>query len=709
MNSLLILHPVLDGMAIPYHDFSVCPFWVQIHGLPIGKMNRSNAEIIGRRFQKLLAIETNPYGIMLDRSFLRVRVEINLNLPLPQGHDNRSCRLAPRNNSFDSGYDPNIRASTVQRSHIPIEVIRQEVDEEEKRVTELLGRRAAVRNHNGGARDPNPSGAREDTSISTQIPMEIVGVRLVALHTLGDVVVKDSHAPPPYDAKKSKLLCLCGPDPNPALSNPISKSPAKRVPKPNPSRIRKNPRMEGLSSTTVSLEESNSCLFDVPMQMLDFEPSLVPGNLATELKWNGRALGDIVLKNHPSIVFLMETKNNKVFLETIRRSLGFDSSNYIDPIGLFGGLALWWKNEVEINIETSIKNIVHTVISEKSTSHDWAGSFIYGSPNREGRDQAWEELTHIGRFESLPWLCIGDFNEVLSTSDKMGGSILSPRRLSSFHEMLTTCGLVDLGFKGPRFTWRNNRLGGDLIMERLYMAFANDKWRELYDQATVFVEAAIGSDHNLLILNTSFPLKKVRKPFRFKSFWTTEESCKLIICESWDAIYEGSGLAKVCKKLKGCKEKLKKIIKSKLEDLWQKDAMYWHQRSRIKWLQMGDKNSRFFHLSTIHGRQRNQLVKLKDETGIWKMEEIDISGIIRTHFQGLYSPPPLRDFGDILSLITPLVTPNINASLIKPISNEEIRLATFQMRPLKALVLTGFLAYFFKSIGIVWEVTSLRL
>ncbi|KAG5553067.1 hypothetical protein RHGRI_011057 [Rhododendron griersonianum] len=379
-----------------------------------------------------------------------------------------------------------------------------------------------------------------------------------------------------------------------------------------------------------------------------------------------QALGDIVRKNRPSIFFLMETKNNKVLQETIRRRLGFDFSNYVDLIGLSGGLALWWKNEVEIDIEASTKNIVHTVISEKAFSHVWAASFIYGSPSREGRDQVWEEIKCIGCSESLPWLCIGDFNEVLSTSDKVGGSIPNPRRLSSFHEMLTTCGLVDLGFKGPRFTWRNNRLGRDLIMERLDMAFANDKWRELYDQAIVLVEAAIGSDHNPLILNTSFPLKKVRKPFRFESFWTTEESCKLVITKAWEAFYEGSGLSKVCKKLRGCKEKLnvwhqqnfgdfrlqiatlkdrlvhiqeqqvfgfnpvcmaeEKIIKSKLEDLWQKDAMYWHQRSRIKWLQMGDKNSRFFYLSTIHRRQRNQIVKLKDAAGNWKMEETDISG-----------------------------------------------------------------------------------
>ncbi|KAF7151013.1 hypothetical protein RHSIM_Rhsim02G0019200 [Rhododendron simsii] len=37
-----------------------------------------------------------------------------------------------------------------------------------------------------------------------------------------------------------------------------------------------------------------------------------------------------------------------------------------------------------------------------------------------------------------------------------------------------------------------------------------------------FVEAAVGSDHNPLILNTAFPMGKVGKPF--KSFWTTDAS-----------------------------------------------------------------------------------------------------------------------------------------------------------------------------------------
>ncbi|KAG5556728.1 hypothetical protein RHGRI_007109 [Rhododendron griersonianum] len=281
-------------------------------------------------------------------------------------------------------------------------------------------------------------------------------------------------------------------------------------------------------------------------------------------------------KNRPSIVFLMETKNNKAFLETVHRRLGFDASTYVDPVGLAGGLALWWKNEVSIDVEISTKNIVHTVVTDKVNSSIWASSFVYGCPSRDGRDQLWEELRCIGQSEMLPWLCMGDFNEVLSIGDKVGGNLPSQRRLSSFHEMLNACGLVDLGFKGPKYTWRNNRTDGGFIMERIDMAFANSKWRELHDKALVLVEAAIGSDHNPLILNTSFPLNKVVKPFCFESFWTTEEDCKSIITEAWLQDQLVDVQKKIEQEYKAELVEIEKGLLCKLEDLWQKDALFWH-------------------------------------------------------------------------------------------------------------------------------------
>ena len=52
---------------------------------------------------------------------------------------------------------------------------------------------------------------------------------------------------------------------------------------------------------------------------------------------------------------------------------------------------------------------------------------------------------------------VGDFNELLSCHDKLGGNSLNPRRVQLFKDCLDSCGMLDLGFNGPRFMWVNKR------------------------------------------------------------------------------------------------------------------------------------------------------------------------------------------------------------------------------------------------------------
>ncbi|KAH7859929.1 hypothetical protein Vadar_007196 [Vaccinium darrowii] len=378
-----------------------------------------------------------------------------------------------------------------------------------------------------------------------------------------------------------------------------------------------------------------------------------------------QALGDLVRKNRPSIVFLMETKNNKVKVETIRRSLKFDFGFYVDPEGTSGGLALWWNGDVDLEVESASKNLIHSIVKDNSSSSCWATTFVYGSPLHSGRDMVWEDMKEIARHENLPWLAIGDFNEVLSLEDKLGGNCPSQRRLASFHDMLNYCGLVDLDFKGPKFTWRNNRTGSDCIMERIDMAFANSRWRELFDQALVLVDIAVGSDHNPLFLNTQTPLNIVGKPFKFESLWTTEVECRDIIQNVWESNWEGPRMVKFCKKLRGCKVKLKEWHRAKFGDLRFQIAV-----TKDKLLEVQKQLDEGFN-SDLR-RQRNQIVRLKDVDGSWKSDPKELGGIIKDHFQSLFAAPVDRNFDDILSLIDSVITPEMNASLTRPILREEV-------------------------------------
>ena len=54
---------------------------------------------------------------------------------------------------------------------------------------------------------------------------------------------------------------------------------------------------------------------------------------------------------------------------------------------------------------------------------------------------------------SLPWLVIGDFNELTGTSEKEGGSSRPWQQMMKFVETIDHCRVKDIGFIGPRFTW----------------------------------------------------------------------------------------------------------------------------------------------------------------------------------------------------------------------------------------------------------------
>ena len=80
----------------------------------------------------------------------------------------------------------------------------------------------------------------------------------------------------------------------------------------------------------------------------------------------------------------------------------------------------------------------------------------------------------------MPWVCIGDYNELLSSDEKQGWIEKAFFPMLAFRNALAHCELADLGFQGGKFTWNNSRPGMDFVQERIDRACANQAWRDLF-------------------------------------------------------------------------------------------------------------------------------------------------------------------------------------------------------------------------------------
>ena len=155
-----------------------------------------------------------------------------------------------------------------------------------------------------------------------------------------------------------------------------------------------------------------------------------------------------------------------------------------------------------------------------SSNLTWLISAIYASPRLVERRILWNNLKTVAQLHNLPWLMLGDFNEVLCGEDKFGGNQVNLNRTLEFKECLDECNMLDLGFAGPKYTWKNRRPITSLILERIDRCFANSGWRLLYLETIVTHLPRTFSDHCPVLLELcKSSTNNFNKPFRFQTMW----------------------------------------------------------------------------------------------------------------------------------------------------------------------------------------------
>ena len=163
-------------------------------------------------------------------------------------------------------------------------------------------------------------------------------------------------------------------------------------------------------------------------------------------------------------------------MKKIQTDLRYDNMLAIPCIHRASGLAMLWKEEITLHIQTYSQNHIDNYIMI-DPNNPWRFTSFYGRPEEHYMHESQNYLKHLHTRDSLPWVCLGDFNKILNSTEKQGRFPKSHRLMEAFRSTLLHCGLIDLGYRSNIFTWRNGRPGDAFVQERLDRAYATLDWR----------------------------------------------------------------------------------------------------------------------------------------------------------------------------------------------------------------------------------------
>lgn len=246
------------------------------------------------------------------------------------------------------------------------------------------------------------------------------------------------------------------------------------------------------------------------------------------LSWNCRSLGnlravqaldDLLRQYKPDVVFLIETLVDSKKIEELRKKLHFDFGYGVSRTGRSGGLAVLSRLSSKIVVTTSSHNYVNVKIY-MDDGFEWLMTCFYGYPEKFRRHASWELLKSLDPGLDVPWLVIGDFNDLACSSEKIGGNDHPTYLLNGFRSALQHCDLHEIEWLGYSYTWERSRGSPNWVREKLDRAVANTKWFEKFENAIIKTGVSSVSDHSPIILSTDIvAVQWHMRRFRFENSW----------------------------------------------------------------------------------------------------------------------------------------------------------------------------------------------
>lgn len=337
------------------------------------------------------------------------------------------------------------------------------------------------------------------------------------------------------------------------------------------------------------------------------------------------------------------------------------------------------------------------------------------------------------------WCISGDFNSFLFAHETNGSPPRDTRIVTEFKDCVHNIGVTDLRYSGDHFTWRDCNLDNPL-MRKLDRVLVNEYWLENFDMSrAVFLPRGL-SDHNPAAVTLGLHSDKIPKPFQVFNHLLELPDFIGVVKHAWEDNIEGDAWMVLTSKLKRVKMGLKelntrngnlnlkvemarqnllcfqssmspqssqdvlaeeiKLMRTLQSELDSQEVLL-KQKSRIRWLNCGDGNNRFFFNSCKSRWNSNKLLALEHE-GVTVNTHSAIALVAVNYYKALLGTrkrvSPIPD-----SFVTHTLSSEVASSMVHECSRVEIFNTLKSMASGKSPGPDGFsVEFFLKS----WDVVG---
>ncbi|KAJ9536620.1 hypothetical protein OSB04_un000169 [Centaurea solstitialis] len=405
-------------------------------------------------------------------------------------------------------------------------------------------------------------------------------------------------------------------------------------------------------------------------------------------------------------------------------------------------LIAWNVKVLDLMVMEGHAQAIHCMVRLKNDPIPLYVSIAYGANDLVIRRQLWSTIRkHKVLIGAQSWIVMGDFNAMLFPHDGLGGSSRRDRAMEKFGECVDDVEIMDVRYLGVQYSWRQKPTSVDGVVRKLDRILANTEFLSRFRSSFVhFLPWGI-SDHSMGVISFSDDVIVHKPGFKFDNVVTKDPRFLPTVNEVWQEQVYGSFMHKVLCRLKKLKTPLRKLrgecgnfskrvstIKTELDEIQaacdnepynvelmedlahiqlayqqarKDEEVYLAQRAKIKWLNEGDGNTRYFHNAVKERKGKNFIRSVCDLNGNYTYDN-GVEAVFVDHFHSILGTEDRMACPDLQhDLFESKLSLSEALHMIRPIQDSEIKDAIFSIGNDKAPGSDGFSSKFFKD---AWEV-----